>query len=298
MTKLSWNRIGIGLLWRMSFIFPDKLYLKLRYRPETGRKLNLDTPQRFTEKIQWLKLWFRKPEFTVYVDKLAAKEYVSKKLGDKYIIPTLAEWDNVSQIDISSLPEKFVLKTTHGGGSNGVFVCQNKRHLKIDDIKSRLKKAMKSDIYSGYREWPYKNVTKKVFAEQFMENREEEELTDYKFYCFNGSPEYCQVIANRHSGETIDFYDMDWQHQSFFGLNRQCKQAIKCHNKPECFDEMIMIAKVLSSGLPFLRVDLYEINRKVYFGEMTFYPASGMGAFTPDEWDFKLGSRLVLPVKN
>ena len=149
MTKLSWNRIGIGLLWRMSFIFPDKLYLKLRYRLETGRKLNLDTPQRFTEKIQWLKLWFRKPEFTVYVDKLAAKEYVSKKLGDKYIIPTLAEWDNVSQIDISSLPEKFVLKTTHGGGSNGVFVCQNKRHLKIDDIKSRLKKAMKSDIYSG-----------------------------------------------------------------------------------------------------------------------------------------------------
>ena len=298
MTKLSWNRIGIGLLWRMSFIFPDKLYLKLRYRLETGRKLNLDTPQRFTEKIQWLKLWFRKPEFTVYVDKLAAKEYVSKKLGDKYIIPTLAEWDNVSQIDISSLPEKFVLKTTHGGGSNGVFVCQNKRHLKIDDIKSRLKKAMKSDIYSGYREWPYKNVTKKVFAEQFMENREEEELTDYKFYCFNGSPEYCQVIANRHSGETIDFYDMAWQHQSFFGLNRQCKQAIKCHNKPECFDEMIMIAKVLSSGLPFLRVDLYEINRKVYFGEMTFYPASGMGAFTPDEWDFKLGSRLVLPVKN
>lgn len=284
-----------GILHRLSFLISTRVYLKLLYYIETGRKLNLCNPVRFTEKIQWLKLYCRRGEYTTFVDKAKVKDIVKEIIGEKYIIPTLAYWNSVEEIDISILPNEFVLKTTHGGGNNGVIICRDKKNFDLKKAIIKLKKAMKNDIYSQFKEWPYKNVKRGIIAEKFMSNTGEKDLTDYKFFCFNGKPQYCQVIADRNTKETIDFYDMEWNHQAFYGLNRKCKQAKEVRSKPKLFEDMIDIATKLSCGIPFLRVDLYVINEKIYFGEMTFYPASGLGAFTPDEWDYNLGKLIMLP---
>ena len=289
------SRIGLGVLRRLASFIGDETFLRVKYRLETGRKLDLKDPKRFTEKIQYLKLWYRKPEFTALVDKVAAKKYVEMRLGKHLLIPTIAIWDRPEDIDLSMLPDRFVLKTTHGGGSTGVVVCRDKSKFDLRKAVMDLHRSMQSDIYLSQREWPYKNVRRRILAEEYMENGADNELTDYKFYCFDGVPRYCQVIANRHTGETIDFYDMDWNHQDFFGLNPSCSNAAKDSPRPARLEEMYRIACVLSEGLPFLRVDLYEINGKVYFGEMTFYPNSGFGAFSPDDWDFKLGDLITLP---
>lgn len=288
-------RIGLGVLRRLAPFIGDERYLMWKYRLETGRKLNLKDPKRFTEKIQYLKLWYRKPEFTALVDKVAAKKYVEMRLGKHLLIPTLGVWDRPEDIDIDRLPGRFVLKTTHGGGSTGVVVCRDKSRFDVKKAIKDLSRSMESDIYLYQREWPYKNVRRRILAEEYMENEGEGDLTDYKFYCFDGVPRYCQVIANRHSGETIDFFDMDWNHQDFFGLNPNCSNASVYRPRPTRLEEMYRVACVLCEGLPFLRVDLYEVGGKVYFGEMTFYPNSGFGAFSPDEWDFRLGDLITLP---
>lgn len=288
-------RVGLGILRRLAPLIDDETFLRWKYRLETGRKLNLDNPKRFTEKIQYLKLWYRKPEFTAFVDKVAAKRYVEMRLGKHLLIPTIAIWNRPEEIDLKRLPDRFVLKTTHGGGSTGVVVCRDKSVFDLDKAIRDLRRSMDSDIYINQREWPYKNVHRRIIVEEYMENEGDGELTDYKFYCFDGIPRYCQVIANRHSGETIDFFDMDWNHQDFFGLNPKCANSSVGRQRPKRLEEMYRIASVLSEGLPFLRVDLYEINGKVYFGEMTFYPNSGFGAFSPDTWDFKLGDFITLP---
>ncbi len=285
-----------GTLWRhVARFMGDEQLVRLKYRLETGRRLDLADPRRFTEKIQYLKLWYRKPEFTALVDKIAAKKYVETRLGKHLLIPTLKVWNSPEEIAPDDLPDQFVLKTTHGGGSNGVIVCKDKSTFDFAEARKRLDRAMKADIYMYQREWPYKNVRRRILAEPYMQNEDDAELTDYKFYCFDGVPRYCQVIANRHTGETIDFFDMEWNHQEFVGLNPACGNSPTPIRKPTRLEEMYRTAFALSEGLPFLRVDLYEINGKVYFGEMTFYPASGMGAFSPDEWDFRLGDLITLP---
>lgn len=199
----------------------------------TGKLLRLSNPRTFNEKIQWLKLYNRQEEYCNLVDKYAVKEYVSNLIGEKYVIPTIGVWDTPEKIEWSKLPSKFVLKTTHGGGNLGVVICRDKSIIQKDNIISKLNKSLKGDIYRTYREWPYKNVPKRIIAEPFMESDYPEgDLDDYKFFCFNGKPKYCQVIRDRNTKESIDFYDMDWNHQNFVGLNPSCKNGLKPVPKP------------------------------------------------------------------
>lgn len=279
------------------FWLPGEQYLKLRFRFKVGYWPNLKDPKTFIEKINWLKLHDRKPEYTQMVDKYAVKNYVANKIGQEYVIPTIGVWERPEDIDFDSLPNQFVIKTTHGGGSGGVVVCKGKRTFDRKQAITKLRDNMDRDIYRNLREWPYKNVKKQVIAEKFMIPSEKVDdptydLTDYKFFCFNGEPRYCQVIRDRHICESIDFYDMEWNHQEFVGLNPKVTCRSRPIEKPICLDLMIHICKTLSADIPFLRVDLYVIDSRVYFGELTFYPASGIGKFRPEIWDNEFGNLI------
>lgn len=293
------RRIFAGLLYRTAKIWPDKLYLQLLYYFEMGHKLNLKNPKTFTEKLQWLKLYNRKPEYTTMVDKYAVKEYVAKKIGNEYIIPTLGVWDTIEDIDWNSLPDQFVLKTTHGGGGGGVVICKDKATFNRQKACKKLKYSMKKNGYITRREWPYKDVPKRIIAEKFMMDsgpqKADGDLADYKFYCFNGEPSYCQVIRDRSTKETIDFYDMEWKHMPFVGLNPVVSNGDSPVVRPVNLNVMIEVCRKLSKDITFARVDLYVIDNKEYFGEITFFPASGFGKFEPKEWNEKLGDLINLP---
>lgn len=291
------NLLGSAILTRIAPIFPDRLYLQLRFRLEMGYRLDLDDPKTFSEKLQWLKLYNRKPEYTQMVDKVGAKEYVASIIGEEYIIPTIGVWDKFDDIDFDKLPNQFVLKTTHGGGSTGVVICKNKSTFDIVAAKQKLNRSLKSDIYTRLREWPYKNVRRRIIAEKFLSDNTHADLPDYKFYCFNGEPMYCQVIRGRNELETIDFYDMEWNHMPFVGLNPVAKNGNTPVARPLHLDNMIAVCKKLAKDTPFSRIDLYVINNKEYFGEITFYPMSGLGEFRPKEWNVKLGEWIKLPGK-
>ena len=279
---------------------PDKQYLSLRYRCQMGHWINWNNPKTFTEKLQWLKVYDYKPEYTKMVDKLAAKDYVASRIGEEYIIPTLGVWDRVEDIDWDSLPDQFVLKTTHGGGGCGVVVCSDKTHFdKVKAIK-KLQISMHSNAGKTYREKPYLNVPRKIIAEKFMAERKAKEnakisdLPDYKFFCFNGEPYYCQVIRDRHTKETIDFYDMEWNHMPFVGLNPVARNGAEPVVKPLHLEVMKDICRKLSKDMKFARIDLYVIDDKIYFGEITLYPASGIGIFYPNKWNIELGNLISL----
>lgn len=290
-----------AIIQRMSFLFPnDKLYLKILFRLRMGYALDLDNPQTFCEKIQWLKLFNRKPEYTQMVDKYAVKKYVANIIGEEYIIPTLGVWDRFEDIDFDKLPKQFVLKTTHDGGSYGIVICKDKDVFDYKAAKKTINRSLRRCSYKVMREWPYKNVKRRIIAEEYLECIGNTDLVDYKFYCFNGQPLYCQVIKDRNSKETIDFFDQHWRHQEFYGLNPKSnpnaiKQSIIDIPRPSNYEIMINIASKLSNNIPFARVDLYNIEGKIYFGEITFFPASGFGVFTPSEWDYKLGNLIKLP---
>ena len=297
------GKLKAVILQRLSgFYTSDEKYLKRLFRYQMGQELNLDNPLTFSEKLQWLKLYNRKPEYTQMVDKYEAKKYVANIIGEKYIIPTIGVWDKFDDIDFNTLPNQFVLKTTHGGGNTGVVICKDKTTFDKDKAKQKLEKSLKSDIYSTLREWPYKDVVRRIIAEQYIKVDGQSDLPDYKFFCFNGDPQYCQVIRNRNSNETIDFYDMEWNHMIFVGLNPVnqngigyvAKNGAKPIDKPRQLNELISICKQLAHNIPFVRIDMYVINDLTYFGEITFFPASGMGCFNPSEWNFKLGEMIKL----
>lgn len=289
------NLLGISILSRFAPIIPDKQYLKWRFRLEMGYPLNLNNPKTFCERIQWLKLYNRKPEYTQMVDKYAVKKFVANIIGEEYIIPTLGVWDRFEDIDFDKLPNQFVLKTTHGGGNTGVVICKDKSKLDIDKARTKLNQSLKQCIYKNLKEWPYKDVERRIIAEEYLECIGNTDLVDYKFYCFNGQPLYCQVIKDRNSKETIDFFDQEWNHQVFYGLNPKAIQSSYPIDRPINYDKMVEVASKLSHNIPFARVDLYNIGGKIHFGEITFFPASGYGVFTPSEWDRKLGHLIKLP---
>ena len=289
-----------GIIRKVWFLFPnDALYLRIIYRLEMGHQLDLKNPKTFTEKLQWLKVYDRKPEYTNMVDKIKVKEYVSNIIGEEYIIPTLGVWNCFDEIDFNTLPSQFILKTNHGSGGSDVVICEDKEEFDRASAKRLLDNSLKRNGYNKYREWPYKNVERRVFAEKLLveddgKSQKKHDLTDYKFFCFDGEPKYCQVIKDRRAKETIDFFDMEWNHQDFVGLNPSASFSDIQPSKPANFEKMQEIAKKLSHGIRFVRIDLYEVGGRVFFSEITFYPASGYGRFKPKEYDAVLGQMLHL----
>lgn len=290
-------RIIEGIIARdLVKILPDKLYIKLLFHSRVGYYPDLDNPKSFNEKLQWLKLNYYRPDYSVMVDKVSAKEYVSNIIGDKYIIRTLQVWDTVDEIDWSVLPNQFVLKVTSDSG--GIVVCKDKQRLDVDLAFKKLKKGWGKNYYQYNKEYPYRDLTPRILAEEYMEDESGYELKDYKIFCFDGEPKFLFVATDRHKeGEEtkFDFFDLDWNHLSVKNGHPNSKDEIK---KPKNFNEMIAVAKKLSQGIPHVRVDLYNINGRVYFGELTFFHWSGMTAFEPKEWDFRFGEYLNLPKRS
>lgn len=291
------------ILRRLWFLFPnDAAYLKAVFFFQMGYPLNLKTPKTFSEKLQWLKLYDRKPEYTTMVDKYAVKDYVADKIGRQHIIPTLGVWNNPEDIQWDTLPNQFVLKTTHGGGGGGVVIVKDKNTIDKQAVIKKLHKAMKSDIYKYYKEWPYKNVPRRIIAEQYMEDNSQkpnvkEDLPDYKFFCFNGEPKYCQVITGRNDKMCIDFFDKDWHHQPFHEPKNYPFADVE-PQRPNNYEQMWNAARELAKDKDFSRIDFYQIQDNVYFGEITFYPSSGFGGFSPENYDEILGKMITLTGKS
>lgn len=275
----------------------DAKYLQDLYKLRIGKTLDLDNPKSFNEKIQWLKLYDKNPIYTELVDKYRVKEYVSSKIGAQYIIPTIGVWDSANEIDFQNLPEEFVLKCNHNSG--GIYICKNKELLsdnEIEKIRLDMNRFLKQDYYINWREWPYKDVKRKIIAEPFMKDNDSDELIDYKFMCFNGNVKCSFTCTERFSedGLKVTFFDRDWNVMPF---ERHYPKSKKIISKPVNYDLMIKFSEVLSKDIPFVRMDFYEINGRLFFGEYTFYPGSGFEEFSPEHWDNVLGSWLTLPDK-
>lgn len=274
----------------------DKAYLKLKFRLIMGRKLDLKRPATFNEKLQWLKLYNRREEYTMMVDKYLVREYIAKTIGEEYLIPLIGVWDRAEDIDFEKLPERFVLKCNHNSGL-GMCICKDKSRLDIEKARKELHMGMAQNYYLNGREWPYKDVPRKIIAEQFMEDRSTGELRDYKFFCFNGRVRALFIATERQRpGEEVrfDYFDAEYNH---LNLKQAHPNAKRVPEKPVCFDKMKELAGKISRDIPHLRVDFYEANGKIYFGECTFFHLSGMSEFHPDKWDKIFGSWLKLPDK-
>ena len=270
-------------------IIPDRMYLNIYYQIRTGRKLNLKEPQTFNEKLQWLKLYNRKNEYTTMVDKALVKEYVAKRIGKEHIIPTIGIWDKFDDIDFEKLPQRFVIKCTHDSG--GLIICKDKSTFDIDKAKQKINDRLKYKYYYHSREWPYKNVKPKIIIEQYMEDESGYELKDYKIFCFNGEPKFIMVDSDRFIDHKRNVYNTKWEK---LDLNINFPSTTVNYPKPKCLNEMLEFSKKLSKHIPFIRTDFYIINNKVYFGELTFYPGSGFQKIEPDEWNYKLGEMIDL----
>lgn len=272
--------------------WPDSLWLKTLYWTKFHRKLNLNNPQRFTDKLNWLKLYDRNPLYTKLVDKYEVKSFVKQVLGEQYVIPLYGVWEHFDEIDFDKLPDKFILKCTHDSGR--FAICKDKAKFSKQEIKERFEKSLKNNFFWWTREWAYKNVKPRIIAEKLMEEDGSGALTDYKFFCFNGEPRMMYISKDVALDPRTDFFDMDWNHLPFI-IKDPNSDVIP--SKPLFFDEMCSLARKLSKGIPQVRVDFYYIKGKIYFGEMTFYHNSGIFSISPQEWDYKIGEWLVLPNK-
>ena len=274
----------------------DEAFLKKCFYYNTGKELDLENPKTFNEKLQWLKLYDRKPIYTTMVDKHGAKKYVADIIGEEYIIPTIGVWDKFEDINFDSLPDRFVLKCTHDSG--GLVICKDKSKLDKDAAKKKINKFLKRKYFYIWREWSYKDVKPRIIAEQYMEDQNEAEgLTDYKFYCFNGEPKFLYVSQGlqNHATASISFLTPDWKFAPY--ERSDYKPLAELPRKPECLDQMLDISRKLSREIPFVRVDLYEINGKIYFSELTFYPCAGLMPFKDPAHDLEIGQMLELPNK-
>ena len=275
-------------------LIPDSLYLRMRYFMHTHKILNLHNPKRFNEKLQWLKLYNRKPEYTVMVDKFLAREYIKNTIGKQYLIPLIGAWDSVDEIDFDTLPNKFVIKCNHNSG-DGMYICTDKSKMDVEKVKAGLKRGLEQDYYACDREWPYKNVPRKIVAEEYLDDGSGKGLNDYKVFNFDGEPFVIQVDFDRFTDHKKNLYTTDWK-LCDFSFNYPSHPEIEIP-KPETLEEMLRLSRILSKGTPYMRTDFYSVNGKLYFGELTFFPASGYGKFTPDEIDFMLGEKITLPNK-
>lgn len=281
------------ILNQLAPLFCDELFVKWKYYLNFHKRLHLDNPQTYNEKLQWLKLYNHHEEYTKMVDKYEAKRYVASIIGEEYIIPTYGVFNSFEEIDFTALPKQFVLKCTHNSG--GVFVCKDKAIFDIEGARKQVNKWLKKNPFWKNREYPYKNVKPRIIIEQYMEDESGYELKDYKFFCFDGTAKYIFVASDRgkDNEETkFDFYDMKWNLLPFTNGHPNSNKLMK---KPLNFDKMIELSERLSQGIPHVRVDLYNINGRIYFGELTFFHWSGLVPFVPDKWDYEFGRWLKLP---
>ena len=285
-----------SVLRRAMGLLPDEMFIRLNYLRRMKQWPDLKNPTTYNEKLQWLKLHDRQPLYTQLVDKYAVRRFVAERIGGGYLIPLVGgPWDSFDEIDFDALPEKFVLKCTHDSG--GLLICRDKRALDREKARRRIAQSLQQNFYYHNREWPYKDVRPRIIAEAYMEDASTSELRDYKFFCFGGEPKMLFVASDRQTAgeETkFDFFDMDYNH---LDLRNGHPNAAVPPEKPAQFGLMRELAQKLSQGIPHVRVDLYEVNGRVYFGEMTFYHWSGMVPFDPPEWDERLGSWIRLPEK-
>ncbi len=274
----------------------DELFLRIMYRAHfDGKKLDLNNPQTYNEKIQWLKLYDRRPEYTTMVDKYEAKLYAERIIGGKYIVPTLGVWNHFDEIDFNKLPNQFVLKCTHDCG--GLVICKNKEMLDKIAARQKIERCLKNNYYHSLREWPYKNVKPRIIAETYLEDSATHDLRDYKFFAFDGVPRAMFIATDRqneNSETKFDFYDMDFNHLDLINGH---PNAIIPPQKPKSFEEMKRLAGLLSKGIPQLRVDFYEVDGRVYLGELTFAHWGGIVPFDPPFWDRVFGDWITLPEK-
>lgn len=284
-------RVGRGTFLRL---LSDEQYLKLLFKANLGYPLDLENPQTFNEKLNWIKLYDRKPIYTTMVDKYEAKRYVASIIGEEYIIPTLGVWDRFEDIDFDALPDQFVLKCTHDSG--GLVIVKDKSKMDKEAARKKLTTCLGHNFFWGQREWPYKDIKPRIIAEQYMEDERTGELPDYKFFAFDGDVKALFIATERGAAEEtkFDFFDADFNHLPF--LNGHPNAAV-IPEKPQQFELMKELAAKLSVGLPQIRMDLYEVNGKVYFGEFTFFHWSGFKPYVPEEWDYKFGEWIKLPQK-
>lgn len=280
----------------------DRKYLQKIYKARIGRPLNLEDPQLFSEKLQWLKLNDHNPLYTQLVDKYRVREYIAEKIGEEHLIPLLGVWDDPDDIDFDALPDQFVLKCNHNSGT-GMCICRDKSKLDYAAVRKGLKKGLQENFYLRHREWPYKDVPRKIIAEKFMPYAPGKNgLDDYRFFCFHGEPKLVYVYQtealsfdNKPSVSSRDIFDMNWNHLPV------CQKSGNAPTRPlppANFNKMVKLSKCLSENIPFLRVDFYEIQGKVYVGELTLYPFGGVVPFDPPDWDEKIGAWLTLPKTN
>lgn len=275
----------------------DELYLKLMFKGTIGKRLNLKNPVTFSEKLQWLKLHDHDPRYPIMADKFRVRDYIAREIGEEYLIPLIGVFDSVDDIDFDLLPNQFVLKCNHNSGL-GMCICKDKRSLDIDKARENLRIGLAEDYYSKGREWAYKDIPRKIVCEKFMVDESGCDLPDYKIHCFNGEPRLILVCQDRFTGNelTEDFFSEKWEHLPIKRQNHPWSSTII--KKPSSLEEMLAISRTLSKDIPFVRTDFYLINGKVYFGELTFFPASGFAPFIPEAYDKIIGEWLILPVKN
>lgn len=286
---LYWGMKVLGLDKKMS----DENYVKLQYRCYTGRKLNLKNPELFSEKLCWLKLHDHNPQYKVLVDKLRVKEFVKEKIGAEYVIPTLAVWDKPDDVTVDKLPNRFVLKDTISGNNEGVVICKDRSTFDLEGAKVKLRHSFDGDLFISGREWPYKDVEKKIIAEPYIEDKVTGELRDYKFFCFNGEVKALFIGTERQSSEGVkfDFFDSDYNYMPIINGHPNAKIPPE---KPHTFELMKEVASKLSADMPHVRVDLYEANDKVLFGEMTMYHHNGTCLMHPLKWEYQFGEWVDL----
>lgn len=289
---LSPRNFALTVLAHTSPLWPDELFLKIKFRLNMGKRLNLKNPKTFNEKLQWLKLYDRKPEYTLMADKYAVKKYVSSLIGEEYIIPTLGVWDKVEDIEWDQLPDQFVIKCTHDSG--GVIICRDKKTIDKEKTMKKLNKSLRNNYYLSGREWPYKNIPRRIIAEKYIEPAPNtKDLPDYKFFCFNGKVKCFKIDFNRQIDHHANYYDIDGNLLPF-GEVEYPRQPNKHLEIPTNLSQMVILAETIASGHVFLRVDFYNHQGKIYFGEITFFPASGTGKIEPEEWDHILGEWLAI----
>jgi hypothetical protein len=270
-------------------ILNDKIYISIQYWRRFKKFPDFKHPKTFNEKLQWLKLYDRKEEYTIMVDKYKVRQYIADKIGEQYLIPLLGVWESPDDIDFDNLPKEFVLKCNHNSGL-GMCICTNKSELNIEKVRSELSKGLKQDYYISAREWPYKNVERKIIAEKYMVDEKTQDLYDYKILCFHGQPQIIELHRGRFLNHTQDFYDCDWNRLNISqpGMEVSSDEI----EKPECLDEMIRLSKILAQSLIHVRVDWYYVNGKIYFGEITFYDGGGFEPFDTSEQDLFLGNLI------